>query len=100
MMKHPVGPVLRMCDEVDFVIDAIRDDNPDREVEVIDRGSYVRVQADGYLLVTEDSLKNHLGDGFEIGSLEGMLSSFAGRIKTASDQIEWTLVASPNAPTT
>ncbi len=97
-MRHPVGPILRMCDEVEAVVEAIRDDNPDREVEVIDRGSYVRVQADGYLRVTEESLKNYLGDGFEIRSLQGMLSSFAGRITTNSDYVEWTLTASPHAP--
>jgi len=97
-MKHPVGPILRMCDEVELVVEAIRDDNPERDIEVIDRGAYVRVQADGYLRVTEESLKHHLGDGFHLRSLEGMLSSFAGRIKTASDHIEWTLMASPNAP--
>jgi toluene monooxygenase system protein D len=97
-MQHPVGPILRMCDEVELVVEAIRDDNPDREVEVIDRGSYVRVQADGYLLVTEASLKNHLGEGYEIRSLEGMLSAFAGRINTSSDHIEWTLTASAHAP--
>jgi toluene monooxygenase system protein D len=97
-MDHPVGPVLRMCDEVEFVVDAIRDDNPDREIEVIDRGAYVRVQADGYLRVTEEALKQHLGDSFQIRSLEGMLSSFAGRIKTSSDSMEWSLTASPNAP--
>ncbi len=97
-MQHPVGPILRMGDEVDLVVEAIRDDNPDREVEVIDRGSYVRVQADGYLLVTEASLKKHLGEGYEMRSLEGMLSAFAGRINTASDHIEWTLTASAHAP--
>ena len=45
-MKNPVGPILRMGDEVEEVIAAIRDDNPDQEIEVIDRGSYVRVQGE------------------------------------------------------
>jgi toluene monooxygenase system protein D len=96
-MEHPVGPILRMCDEVELVVEAIRDDNPGREIEVIDRGSYVRVQADGYLRVTEASLQKYLGKGFFIRSLESMLSSFAGRIDTAGDQIEWKLISSPNA---
>jgi toluene monooxygenase system protein D len=97
-MDNPVGPVLRMSDEVDAVIEAIRDDNPDREIEVIDRGSYVRVQADDYLVVTEESLQRHLGSNFQIRSLEVMLTAFAGRIKTSSDRIEWHLTASPNVP--
>ncbi|MFZ0190396.1 MAG: MmoB/DmpM family protein [Streptosporangiaceae bacterium] len=43
-MKNPVGPVLRMSDEVEQIIAAIEDDNPDTHIEVIDRGAYVRVQ--------------------------------------------------------
>lgn len=98
-MESPVGPVLRMCDEVDLVINAIREDNPDADVEVVDRGAYVRVQADNYLLLTEATLQRHLGADFRIHSLEQMLTAFAGRIRTASDQIEWYLAANPRAAT-
>jgi toluene monooxygenase system protein D len=97
-MDNPVGPILRMSDEVESVIEAIRDDNPDREIEVIDRGAYVRVQADGYLVVTEESLQRHLGSNFRIRSLEVMLTAFAGRILTSSDRIEWHLATRPNVP--
>ena len=97
-MDNPVGPILRMSDEVENVIDAIRDDNPDREIEVIDRGAYVRIQADDYLLVTEESLQRHLGTDFRIRSLEAMLTAFAGRIDTKSDRIEWHLAARPHVP--
>ena len=33
-MKNPVGPVLRMGDEVEQIIAAIEDDNPDTDIEV------------------------------------------------------------------
>lgn len=92
-MDNAVGPVLRMSDEVDDIIDAIREDNPDSDVEVIDRGSYVRVQAEDRLRITEATLQAHLGSGFYLRSLEGMLSSFAGRIKTSSDEIVWEFAA-------
>jgi toluene monooxygenase system protein D len=94
-MENPVGPILRMGEDVDLVIDAIREDNPNSYVEVIDRGAYVRVQADNYLKVTEATLQRHLGPAFQIHSLEQMLTAFAGRIKTASDQIEWHLASHP-----
>src|SRR5487761_1049867 len=97
-MDNPVGPILRMSDEVENVVDAIRDDNPDREIEVIGRGAFVRVQADDYLLVTEESLQRHLGTDFRIRSLEAMLTAFAGRIETRSDRIEWHLSAKPHVP--
>ena len=93
-MENAVGPILRMSDEVEPVIEAIRDDNPDRKIEVIDRGAYVRVQADGYLVVTEESLRRHLGSNFQLRSLEVMLTAFAGRIQTSSDRIEWRLTDS------
>lgn len=91
-MKDAVGPVLRMCDEVDRVIQAIVEDNPDREIEVIDQASYVRVQARGFLHVTLASLRRNLGALFEMRQLETMLSAFAGKIATSSDEIRWSLV--------
>jgi toluene monooxygenase system protein D len=78
-----------MCDEVELVINAIEDDNPDTDVEVIDRGAYVRVQAAGRLRVTEVSLQRHLGPQFHIRSLGSIMSSFAGRIATRSDEVTW-----------
>lgn len=94
-MDNPVGPILRMCDEVELIAAAIEDDNPGREIAVIDRGSYVRVHASDHLRVTAESLKRHLGDSFEIRSLEAMMSSFSGRIYTSSDSVEWSLGPRP-----
>lgn len=94
-MDNPVGPILRMCDEVELIAAAIEDDNPGREIAVIDRGSYVRVHASDHLRVTAESLRRHLGDSFEIRSLEAMMSSFSGRIVTSSDSVEWSLGPRP-----
>lgn len=94
-MDNPVGPILRMCDEVELVTAAIEDDNPGRDIEVLDRGSYVRIHASDHLRVTAESLKRHLGDGFEIRSLEAIMSSFSGRIRTSSDAVEWSLGSRP-----
>lgn len=84
-----VGPILRMSEDLDGVVAAIRDDNPGADIEVVDRGAYVRVHAQDKLVVTEATLREHLGPDFEIRSLQGMLSSFAGRIHTFSDRVEW-----------
>jgi toluene monooxygenase system protein D len=94
-MENPVGPILRTSDDVDLVVAAIEDDNPDVEIEVIDHGSYVRIQAEDYLRVSAESLRRYLGADFETRSLEGMLTSFAGRINTNSDFIEWSLGRHP-----
>jgi toluene monooxygenase system protein D len=90
-MRDAVGPVLRMCDEVEDVIEAIVEDNPGREVEVIGHGSYVRVQATGFLHVTLASLRRKVGASFQMRQLEAMMSAFAGRIATSTDEITWTL---------
>lgn len=90
-MNNAVGPVLRTCDEAEGVIAAIEDDNPGVEISVTDRGAYLRVETEDRMVVTAESLRKYLGAGFEIRSLESMMASFAGRIATSSDQVEWSL---------
>jgi toluene monooxygenase system protein D len=94
-MKNPVGPVLRMGDEVEQIIAAIRDDNPGTELEVIDRGAYVRVQGEDQITVTQETLRRYLGADYEIRSFEGIMSAFSGRAITTSDAITWQSVALP-----
>ncbi len=88
-MKNAVGPVLRMSEGIEAIIAAIEDDNPGTEIEVIDRGAYVRIQAQHRMKVTRASIERHLGRPFEMRQLEPMMSAFAGRIETTSDAILW-----------
>ena len=88
-MKNAVGPVLRMSEDVEAVIAAIEDDNPGTEIEVIDRGAYVRIQAEQQMKVTRASIERHIGRAFEMRQLEPMMSAFAGRIETTSEAISW-----------
>ena len=88
-MKNAVGPVLRMSDDVDAIIAAIEEDNPGTEIEVIDRGAYVRIQSEQRMKVTRVSIEKYLGRAFEMRQLEPMMSAFAGRIDTTSDAITW-----------
>jgi len=92
-MKNPVGPVLRMGDEVEQVIAAIEDDNPDAEIEVIDRGAYIRVQGEDEITVTEQTLRRYLGADYEIRSFGAIMSAFSGRAITTSETITWQSVA-------
>ncbi len=92
-MKNPVGPVLRMGDEVEPIIAAIEDDNPGTDIEVIDRGAYVRVQGEGQITVTQQTLRRYLGADYEIRSFGGIMSAFSGRAITTSDAITWQSVA-------
>jgi toluene monooxygenase system protein D len=93
-MRDAVGPVLRMSEEVELVIESIREDNPEREIEVVDHGSYLRVQAQGFMRVTLQTLRKNLGASFEMRQLGAILSAFAGHISTTSEEISWTLDSS------
>ena len=72
-MRNPVGPILRMGDEVESVIAALEEDNPNTEIEVIDRGSYVRVQG-------EDELRPELSTIKEDRLLEPILDFLSRRV--------------------
>ena len=90
-MNRPVGPVLRMSDDVDAIVAAIVDDNPGQEITVVDRGAYTRVSGDGDLRVTRESIERHLGRAFAMRQLEGLMPSFAGRIHMTSEEARWRL---------
>ncbi|KWW99969.1 hypothetical protein TH66_06970 [Carbonactinospora thermoautotrophica] len=97
-MKNPVGPVLRMSDDVDAIVAAIMDDNPGKEITVVDRGAYTRVSGEGELRLTRESIQRHLGREFEMRQLEGLMSAFAGRIEVTTEEVRWRLKGSGAAP--
>lgn len=85
-----VGPILRMSDDIDGIIQAIRDDNPDQEVRVIDRHAYVRIEGDPPLKLTRQSIELHLGRDYPLRELENLMSSFSGVIDSSnSDEFVW-----------
>jgi hypothetical protein len=87
-----VGPVLTAGAVADAVIVAIRDLNP--EVELVDRGSYVRVMVRGRCVVTREAVERHLGRRFTLpGDLERIMPSFAGRFSVSAEEAVWTLAA-------
>ncbi|RZI53938.1 MAG: monooxygenase [Pseudonocardia sp.] len=88
-MNSVVGPILRMGDQIEEVIAAIRDDNPDQDIEIVDRGSYVRIQGHDRIRLTQDTLREYLGADYEIRSFGTMMSSFVGRVVNNSDEIVW-----------
>ena len=88
-MKNAVGPVLRMSEDIEAILAAIEDDNPGTAIEVIDRGAYVRIQAEQHLKVTRASIERHIGRAFEMRQLEPLMSAFSGRIETTSEAIVW-----------
>lgn len=97
-MNKPVGPILRMSDDVDAIVAAITDDNPGKEIEVVDRGAYTRISGEGELRVTRESIERHIGRSFEMRQLEGLMSAFAGRIDMTSEEAVWRLKSNATSP--
>lgn len=85
-----VGPVIQAGEFADAVIEALKADNPGKEIKLFHRGSYVRVLGEKRLRLRKESLEKELGRSVRFpGEVEVNLSAFAGRIRTASDEIEW-----------
>lgn len=85
-----VGPVLRNNSDSKSIVEAIKRDT-DGPVEVIDRRAYLRVEADDYCVVTQETLDELLGKGgIQVpGGIEENLSSFKGYINPRSDRVEF-----------
>ncbi|MCL4421721.1 MAG: MmoB/DmpM family protein [Actinobacteria bacterium] len=90
-MNRPVGPILRMSDDVDAIVAAIIEDNPDKDITVTDRGAYTRVSGPGELRLTRASIARQLGRDYEMRELQGLMSAFAGRIDMTSEEVRWHL---------
>lgn len=84
-----VGPILRAGEVADAAIDAIADDNPGKQVIVVDRGDYMRINTLHECRLTRASLEKHLGREYSLVRLEIEMPSFAGRIRTSDSEYVW-----------
>jgi hypothetical protein len=87
--RSEVGPILRAGELAEAVIEAIHDDNPDKQVTVVDRGDYLRISTDRQCRLTRASLSRHLGRDFELNQLEVEMPSFVGRMRSRTDELLW-----------
>ena len=84
-----VGPVLRAGDLADAVARAIEEDNPGKQVNIIDRGDYVRIHTEQTCRLTKRTLEQQLGHPYDLWLLEIDMPSFSGRLKTRGDEYVW-----------
>jgi toluene monooxygenase system protein D len=83
-----VGPVLQAGPIADAVVAAIRELNAD--VEVVDRGSYLRVLCARRCRVTRAALERHCGAAFRLPvDLESVMPSFKGRLSISEEEVRW-----------
>lgn len=87
--NNRVGPILRASAITEGVIEAAQEDNPDKEIRVEDKVAYVRIEAEGELILRRATLEETLGRPFQMSELEVNLGSFAGRIETTADYVRF-----------
>jgi toluene monooxygenase system protein D len=83
--KNMAGPVIRAGDIAQAVAEAAEIDNPGKDIFVEDHGAYLRIEADGGLIIREETVAEFLGRPFLIRDLEVNLSGFSGFIDTQDD---------------
>ena len=83
------GPIMRGGEIAVAALEAIQEDNPEKEIIVADHGTYVRIEAAGGLVIRKKTLEDILGRSFNMQELQGNMSSFSGQIETGDDEIRW-----------
>jgi hypothetical protein len=88
-MDNFVGPVIRAGDFADAVARSIEEDNPGKDVRIVDRGDYVRIHTAQVCRLTRRALERNLGHPYELRMLETEMPSFCGRLRTRDDEFVW-----------
>ena len=88
--ERQVGPVLQAGPVSAAVVEAIRGLN--RNVEVVDRGSYLRVSCRDRCAVSRAAIEERLHRAFVLpGALEQIMPSFKGFLHITDDDVWWDL---------
>mgnify|MGYP003332251971 CR=1 FL=1 len=75
----------------DAVVEAIQEDNPDKEFVIENRVAYVRVETEGECFIRQETLSEMLGRPITMPEVEINLTSFAGRIETTDTYMRFYL---------
>ena len=78
-----VGMSLMKGEESAATVAYFREEQPD--VEVFDRGTYYRFEADGLIRLETNVIADYLGAPLSMNTFCGLLSSYFGRIDVAGD---------------
>jgi hypothetical protein len=91
-----IGIALRAAGgRVDLVVAAIRDDNPDVELHVVDHGDLVEVSARRRLRLTARSLRWQTGWDLGAHDVWAMIASFRGTMTATADCVTVTSDVGP-----
>ncbi|GAA4555578.1 MmoB/DmpM family protein [Pseudonocardia xishanensis] len=91
---HRAGPLLRGGDISIVAVDAIQEDNPGKDIYVDDHRTYVRVEAEGGLVIRRATMERLLGRPFSMQELEVNLTGYSGQIDTHDEYMRWYFIQS------
>ncbi|MGD9538953.1 MAG: MmoB/DmpM family protein [Alphaproteobacteria bacterium] len=89
--RNLAGPLLRGGEIAIAACEAIQEDNPDKQILIEDHRTYVRVEAEGGLIIRRKTMEEILGRPFRMQELEVNLTGFSGQIETDEDYMRWYL---------
>jgi len=89
--KNMAGPLLRGGEIALAACDAMEEDSPDEEILIEDHRTYLRVEAEGGLIIPRETMESILGRPFEMLELEVNLSGFSGQIEIDEHFMRWYL---------
>lgn len=90
-LRHLVGPVMRRGELAEAVVEAVREDNPEREVHIEEHSSYVRIHTENECIIRRETVERMLGRRFEMQEIELNMSAFSGQIETGDHHIRFYL---------
>lgn len=89
-IENPVGPILQSGEIARAVAAAVQVDNAGRQVQVRDRGAYVRIEVEGgECMLRRATIEEELGRPFRMSELELNMSSFVGQIETGTESVRF-----------
>ena len=84
-----VGPVMNTGEIGEAVIEAIREDNQGRKIEIEEHASYYRVKVEGECLISIATVSDVLGRDVLVSDIEQNMPSFEGFIRVETDQMRF-----------
>ena len=88
-MSNKVGPVLRAGEIADAALEAVYEDNPDKDIGIEDHHAYIRVELDVECVIRRKTMERLMGRPFRMQELESVLGSFAGQIETSAEHMRF-----------
>lgn len=84
-----VGPVMKAGEVGEAVIEAIREDNQGRKIEVEEHESYYRVKVEGECVICLATVSDMLGRDVLVSDIEINMPAFEGFIRVGTDQMRF-----------